>query len=275
MKGKDNGVPRRPVALISGGSSGIGLACAKVLLRRGYAVVLAARDPRRLAAAADLLGAGAGAAVTTRCLDVIDATACEEIVAEVVAAHGGLDWLITSAGIIEPGMFLDVDLSAHRREMETNYFGTLHLVRPAAAAMAARGQGRITMIASAAAFIGILGYSGYGASKFAVRALAECLRVELAPLGVAVSVAFPPDTDTPQLAREALTRPEATRLIAGDAGIWQAAAVAERIIAGAETGRFALVPSRKLALVGALHSLIAPGFRWYQQRIATRLGVRR
>ncbi|TBW39545.1 SDR family NAD(P)-dependent oxidoreductase [Siculibacillus lacustris] len=274
MQASQQGTERRPVALISGGSSGIGLACAEILVRRGYAVVVAARDPDRLAAAARL-GAIEGAAVTTRRLDVTDAAACAETVAEVVASHGGLDWLLTSAGIVEPGMFLDGDPAGPRREMETNYFGTLNLVRPAAVAMAASGGGRITMIASAAAFIGILGYSGYGASKFAVRGLGECLRVELAPKGISVSVAFPPDTDTPQLAGEALTRPEATRLIAEGTGVWAAKTVAERLIAGAEAGRFMLVPSRQLALLGALASLIAPGFRWHQGRIAAKFSARR
>lgn len=262
---------QQPVAVVSGGSSGIGLACAMELQQRGYRVVLLGRDEGRLRSAQrELLRAGATPA-DIKPLDVTDAAASQAVIAMVLARHGRIDWLITSAGIVEPGLFVDLDLAAHRAQMETNYFGTLHLVRAVVPAMRGRGEGRITLIASGAAFTGIVGYSGYSPGKFAVRALAETLFSELAPFGISVSVACPPDTDTPQLAYESSRRPVATRLIARGGGELSAGQVAKSMIEQAEAGRFVLVPSRLMALFGLFHSLYAPFFLQRQRRLLRRL----
>lgn len=263
----------QPVAVISGGSSGIGLACARQLRKRGFRVVLLGRDEARLCSAKRDLQDGAFPPGEIHSLDVVDSAACEAAVAAVLARHGRIDWLITSAGIVEPDLFMDLDLATHRAQMETNYFGTLHLVRAVAPAMQARRGGRITLVASAAAFTGIAGYSGYSPSKFAVRALAETLFSELAPFGISVSVACPPDTDTPQLAYESSRRPMATRLIAREGGKLSADRVAESMIRQAKAGRFLLVPSRLMALFGLCHSLYAPFFLRRQRRLLQRLQV--
>lgn len=258
---------RGPLAVISGGSSGIGLAIARLLAARGFRLALIARDRERLGRAqADLLAAGSPE-VVLQALDVSDAAACETALAAIGAAAGPVDWLITSAGIAEPGMFLDLAAEPHRRQMEINYFGTLNLVRPVAASMAARGEGRIVMIASAAALVGIAGYSAYAPGKFAIRGLGETLRAELAPRGVWVSVAFPPDTDTPQYAAEQAMKPEPTRRISAGGGLLSAEAVARSIIDGAEKGRFMLMPGALITLYGLIHSLYRPFLLRRQARI--------
>ena len=259
--------PHQPVAVVSGGSSGIGLECARQLCTRGYRVTILARDVVRLESARTSILASTGQTVAIRRLDVGDAQGCGQAIAEITREHGGIDWLITSAGIVEPGLFENLTLESHRRQMETNYFGTLNLVAPTARIMSGCGGGRITLIASGAAFIGIAGYSAYAPSKFAVRALGEVLRVELAPQGISVSVAFPPDTDTPQLAEEILLRPEVTRRIAEGGGRLSAQHVAERLVADAQAGHFMLTPSLRMAAFGWLHSLHAAYFRKKQERL--------
>ena len=254
-------------AIISGGSSGIGLECARILCMRGYHVTLLARDEARLDGARRSILDSTGRAVDIRSLDVVNARECEQAITEIAREAGGVDWLITSAGMVEPGLFQDIGLDSHRRQMETNYFGSLNLIAPAARIMGKHGGGRITMIASGAAFLGIAGYSAYAPSKFAVRALGEILRVELASQGISVSVAFPPDTDTPQLAAENQTRPEITRRIASGGGVLSARHVAERLIRDAEAGRFMLTPSLLLVAFGWTHSLYAPFFRNRQHRM--------
>jgi 3-dehydrosphinganine reductase len=189
-------VPAVKVAVVSGGSSGIGLACAHSLLARGYQVVLLARDMGRLQSARAELGPDFAACVELIPTDVDDASSCQAAIEAVTHRYGRIDWLITSAGIVEPGMFLDLDLAAHRAQMETNYFGTLHLIQAVVPVMRSTG-GRITLVSSGAAFLGIIGYSAYAPSKFAVRALAEILRLELEPEGITVSIAFPPDSRHP------------------------------------------------------------------------------
>lgn len=251
-------VGRAPLAVISGGSSGIGLAIACLLAEKGYRLALIARDSERLGTARNHLLAAGAPAVLLHALDVSDAAACEIALVAIGEAEGPVDWLITSAGIVEPGMFLELSAASHREQMEINYFGTLNLVRPVAAAMAARGAGRIVMIASAAAFVGIAGYSAYAPGKFAIRGLGETLRAELAPHGISVSVAFPPDTDTPQHAAEQALLPEATRRISSGGGLLSAEAVARAIVAGAEKGRFMLAPSLLMTLYGYVHSLWRP-----------------
>ncbi len=255
------------IALISGGSSGIGLSCAHWLAQRNYHVILLARDLRRLERAELNLRQAGHAAVEAHALDVCDAQACAVLIAAILRKHGRIDWLITSAGMVEPGMFLDLALASHRQQMETNFFGTLHLVQPIAAHMRNQGGGRITLIASAAAFAGVAGYSGYAPGKFAVRGLGEVLRVELAPFGIAVGVAFPPDTDTPQLAQENLLKPEATRQITAGGGVWPVDVIAARLLSQAEAGVFMIAPTRLIWAFGWLHSLYAPLFRWHQARI--------
>lgn len=244
--------PAVKVAVISGGSSGIGLACARCLLARGYLIVLLARDMDRLQGARAELGPDFAASVELIPTDVDDPASCQAAIEAVMHHYGRIDWLITSAGIVEPGMFLDLDLAAHRAQMETNYFGTLHLIQAAVPVMRPMGGGRITLVSSGAAFLGIIGYSAYAPSKFAVRALAEILRLELEPEGIAVSVAFPPDTETPQLARERQSRPLVTRLISEQGGTMTAAQVAERMISRAERGAFILAPSALIAFASAI-----------------------
>lgn len=261
-----------PVAVISGGSSGIGLAIARELAARGYRLHLIARDRGRLEAAIQALP---GAAVVPHTLDVADDVAANATIEAVMQHAGRIDWLIASAGIAEPSLFLEESFRSARRHMEVNYFGTLNLVRPVARIMKAQGGGRITLISSAIAFGGIVGYAAYAPSKFAVRGLGEVLEGELSQFGIDVSVAYPPDTDTPQLAHEAALRPEATRRLAAGGGLLSAEEVARDIVEGALKGRFVLAPGLLMRSFALFHSLIAPILRRRQRRIVAAVGKKK
>jgi len=241
-----------------------------VLLDRGYRVVLLARDTDRLLAAQRQLEPDHATFVEVMAVDVTDGKSVHDAIERVQHKWERIDWLVTSAGVVEPGLFCDLDLSMHRWQMETNYFGSLHLVQAVVPVMAARGEGRITLISSGAAFIGIAGYSSYAPSKFAVRALAEILNLELAPLGIAVSLAIPPDTDTPQFQAEHAKRPMVTRMIAQDGGVMTASDVATSLIDQAERGRFILAPSRLMSLLARFHSVYRPILMWKQRRLLRR-----
>lgn len=266
-KAIDDGMRPGP-AVITGGSSGIGLAVALRLAGRGHPVALIARRPAMLdAAAATIRAAVPQATVSTHPLDVSDAEALAAAVAAVVAAHGPIAWLVASAGIVEPGLFVDLPLEAHRRQMETNHFGTLAAVRAVLPSMRAAAAGRIVLVASGAALFGIWGQSAYAASKFAVRGLAEVLRLELGEMGISVTLALPPDTDTPQLAAERAVRPAATEAIAAGGGVRSADDVAAAILAGADRGRFLVAPGAMLGFLARFHAPIAPLLRLWQRRI--------
>ncbi|MFE0425727.1 SDR family oxidoreductase [Streptomyces sp. NPDC058953] len=200
--------------IVTGGSSGIGLALAEEFAARGAVVSLLARGEARLASAAEALRA-AGATVHTRSVDVTDSAGLSAAIDALEAEAGPCAVLVTSAGQARPGKFLELPDDVFRTMMDVDYFGTLWAVRAVAPRMVSRGRGTVVTIASAAGLIGVYGYTAYGAAKFAVRGLTEALRGELAPHGVRVACVFPPDVDTPQLAEESQWKPAETAAIAG------------------------------------------------------------
>lgn len=263
----------KPVAIITGGSSGIGLAAAHELLLRGYRVVLVARQADGLEAAAKALRGRHPIAgdVILRSLDVRDAEGCETLIRDVELEIGPVHYLLAAAGIVEPGLFIEQDIAAHRRQIDVNYLGTLNIVHPVAVAMVKRRRGHIVLVSSGAAFVGIYGYSAYAPSKFAVRGLGETLRAELAEHGISVSVAFPPDTDTPQYHAEQAAKPAVTKAISAGGGLFSAETVAARIIRRSLAGRFVVTQGAGLAALRWIHSLYAPVFLRAQARLARRM----
>ena len=191
-------------AIVTGGSSGIGLAIAKCLIAQGVSVSLLARGVERLEAAkleVDRLATGSARVEVFVC-DVRNAVACREAVNAAVAVLGPPEWAISSAGIVRPGSFLKQGLEDHEAQLQTNYLGSLYFANAVCSHMTSGKKGKLVFIASGAAFVGLYGYSIYAPSKFAVRGLAECLRVELKGHGISVTLACPGDTNTPQLAAE-------------------------------------------------------------------------
>jgi 3-dehydrosphinganine reductase len=189
-----------------------------------------------------------------------------------VAAHGPPTLVVACAGVVAPGLFGAQPIDAFRRTMEVNYLGSLHLVRAALPVMRARHGGRIVLIASGAALLGLYGYTSDAPSKFVVRGLAEALRSELAPDGVAVSVVYPPDTDTPGYRGEVRPRPEVTSRLTAGAGLFSADEVARAILRGIRRGRVAIAPGVPMQALAALHSLVGPLLhRFWFDRVVARM----
>lgn len=257
-------------ALITGGSSGIGKALGMKLAAQGYDVSLVARRKDILAAAAHDIRRHAkrpSQRVTCHAADVANRTETEHAVKAAIMELGAPDLVITSAGVSEPGYFADLPADNFERAMAVNYFGTLHAIRAALPAMRARKRGEIVLISSGAAFMGIFGYSSYGPSKFAVRGLAETLRAELRADHIAVSIAYPPDTETPMLEAELKIAPAETRAICALAKTWTADAVADAVLKGVRRGAFAITPGGTLTLMHRMPGIIIPLLRWYCDRL--------
>ena len=256
--------------LITGGSSGIGLALARQAATAGARVSIVARDPKKLAAARDEVrraGPAAPEVVTVPADVAIEA----EILAALAAAervHGPIDVLITSAGIARPGYFEETPVEVFERTMAVNYFGTLYPLKAVVPAMRRRGRGAVVLISSGAGLCGFFGYTPYSPSKFALRGLAEALRAEMKGTGVHVMIVYPPDTDTPQLVEESLTKPIETKAITASGGLWTADAIARVTLEGLAHGRFAVTPGFQLTALAWLHSIIAPVLRWHFDRVA-------
>lgn len=258
--------------LITGGSSGIGLALARQCAVAGARLSLVARDPAKLSAAARSVRVAAPHTpdVFTASADVADESSVVAAIRAAEEVHGPVDVLIASAGIARPGYFAEQPAAIHHQTMAVNYFGTLHAIKAVVPGMRARRSGSIVIMSSGAGLVGLFGYTAYAPSKFALRGLAEALRAELKPDGVSVTIVYPPDTDTPQLAEENLTKPPETRALTAAAGLWTADAVARATLKGVRRRRFSVTPGFQLTALSWFHGLFAPLLRWSFDRTAAR-----
>ncbi|MDI6696379.1 MAG: SDR family oxidoreductase [Anaerolineales bacterium] len=230
------------IVLLTGGSSGIGLALAKALAARNAVVVLAARDEQKLKRALESLPAVDNAAHRYYCVDVCDAAQVQAM-AEWLVAHVGLpDILINAAGAAHPGYVQELDLSIFRWMMEVNYFGTVHVIKSLLPGMIQRGSGTIVNFGSLASEVGVFGYTAYSGSKFALRGFSDALRMELKPLGIRVSIVLPPDTDTPQLAYENQYKPPELKYLLPELGVISAEKVAQAVVRGIEREQYHILP---------------------------------
>ena len=190
--------PRRVV--ITGGSSGLGLALARACVRRGDRVALLARDVGKLQSAAmELRNLKAGAKVVVSATDVQDPVGLAQAFERIAGELGGIDVLVNSAGILREGYFESLPLQVHREVMDINYFGTLNAIQASLPHLKQAQHPRIVNIASIAGLTGVFGYSAYCASKHALVGLSEALRYELAPQGITVQLVCPPEFDSPMV----------------------------------------------------------------------------
>ena len=182
-----------PSALVTGGSSGIGLAIARMLHEEGYALTLAARKPERLEAAAAELGATAVAA------DVQHEDDCARLVAAHVEGHGGLDVLVNSAGVGIAGTIGDTQTKHFDLQQSINLRGAFLVTREALPALR-EAKGYVVNLASIAGTIPTPGLASYGAAKAALISLTRSLAREEAETGVRVTALCPGFVDTPMAA---------------------------------------------------------------------------
>ena len=219
--------------LVTGGSQGIGLETARLLVAKGARVSLVARTADRLADAARAVGGD----THWRSADVTDAVALDAAVAELVAARGAVDLLITSAGVAHPGYFEQLPLEVFRTQMDLIYFGTLHAIRAVLPAMLERERGGLVGVSSGAALVGVFGYGAYAPAKYAVRGLMETLHAEYSHRGIYSACVFPPDTLTPGFEAENRIKPPETVAVSAGIKPKTAEAVAVALVRGIERDR--------------------------------------
>ncbi|WP_416954262.1 oxidoreductase [Nocardioides sp. T5] len=188
-----------PVALVTGGSSGIGESTARALLARGFTVYAVARRVDRMA---ELQAAG----VHTFAMDVTDDASMVAGIDRIVAEQGRIDVLVNNAGYGSYGAVEDVPIEEARRQFEVNVFGLARLVQLVTPHMRAQRSGRIINISS----IGGKFYEPFGAwyhaTKFAVEGFSDSLRMELRPFGIQVVLIEPGPirTEWNEIARDSL-----------------------------------------------------------------------
>ena len=240
--------------LVTGATSGIGYALAKLFARDGHDLVLVARSRERLEEIGKELGGPAGIAPKLIPKDLSRPRAAEEIFDELRRASIPIGVLVNCAGFGTYGPFVETDIAAEREMMELNMVALTELTGLAVRGMLGRHEGRILNVASTAAFQPGPGMAVYYATKAYVLSFSEALSNELGGTGVTVSTLCPGPTRTGFGGRARMERARVYRT-----GVMDAAAVAEAGYRGLKKGR----------------AVIIPGLRNKLMALAARLGPRR
>jgi short-subunit dehydrogenase len=251
---------RGKVALVTGGSRGLGLLIARELAKEGGRVAICARDPAELEAAHEELSRE-GAEILAVCCDLTDPDQIRHVAAETRRMLGSIDILINNAGMIQVGPAVEMELSDFENAMALHFFAPLRLTLAVLPEMRARRSGRIVNISSIGGLVAMPHLLPYVASKFALTGLSEGTRAELAEDGVLVTTVCPGLMRTGS-AIHAHLRGQAdaeqgwfgfaanTRL-----ATMSAERAARKIVAACRRGRPFLVLSLKARALLALHGL--------------------
>ena len=261
------------VVFVTGAARGIGAAAARQLAARGAKLALVGLEPDELARVA----ADCGPDAAWFEADVTDTTAVEAAVAGTVERFGGIDVVIANAGIATGGSVRTIDPAAWERVVEVNLMGSWRTVRAALPHVIER-RGYVLQVASVAAIAHAPFMSAYCASKAGVEAFADCLRTEVAPLGVDVGVAYFSWIDT-DMVRGADERPGIGTMrqkISGPMGrTYPLSDVADAVAEGvAQRSRRVLVPGwirGMLLLRGPLATLLDLGGRRQVREVEERM----
>jgi len=248
------------VVIITGASSGIGLASAKAFAAKGDCVVLAARNIEKLKSTVTVLQnrygemARLGENKVPRFLavetDVVKEEDCKNLISRTVETYGRIDVLVNNAGISMRAMFKDLDLSVIKNLMDVNFWGTVYCTKYALPYLL-EAKGSVVGVISIAGFKGLPARTGYSSSKFAIYGFLDTLRVEHLHDGLHVMI-FAPGFTASNIRFTALTADgSAQGETPRDEGkMMSAEAVAERLVKGVyqRKAQIVLTPIGKLTV---------------------------
>ncbi|VDB84632.1 unnamed protein product [Peniophora sp. CBMAI 1063] len=234
---------------VTGGSTGLGLHLALLLVKGGAHVTIVARNKDNLARALEQLE---GARISpdqilashSHSLD--SAENARKAYDAACAGHGGrpADAVFMCAGSAQPGFWVEYDEEQIRRGMDQSYFVAAYTAKIAAERMArARHPGKLVFVGSILSYFGVVGYGSYCPGKFAIRGLAEALRQELLLYDIDVHMYFPATIDTPHLAVENQTKPAITLKIEESDPIARPEDCAMGLLRGVQRGDFNITDS--------------------------------
>lgn len=230
---------------ITGGSKGIGLETAKLIAKMGGNLCLVARNEENLKNAHQ------------RCLEsrvsqeqFVDFFACDTtyeqkfkpLMEEEIKKRGVPDYLISAVGMARPGYVQDFTTEDFRKIIEVNFFGQLIPMLTVLPYFRERKRGYYANITSLLMVMGLIGYTTYTPSKFALRGLIESMRHELKPDGIKFSMLLPPDTKTPGFDEENHTKPYECIEISKSGGLMTAEEVAVKFVKGILKEKYMICP---------------------------------
>jgi NAD(P)-dependent dehydrogenase (short-subunit alcohol dehydrogenase family) len=236
--------------IVSGASTGIGAATVTMLAHSGFVAFAGVRSQ----ADADHLHA-IDANIRPVMLDVTEETSIRSAIREVATSGTPLTGVVSNAGVALGGPLERFPVDQLRRQFEVNVFGALALVQAALPHLPAPG-GRVVFVGSIAGRLAMPYLGPYSASKFALRAFADALRVELAPAGIAVSLIEPGSVSTPIWRKGRESRDRIAAMLGADARPHYYRAL-ERIVQATETQERVGIPADRVAQA-ILHALTAP-----------------
>lgn len=267
-------------AVITGGSSGIGLAVAKELVQSGVDVLLIARDKGRLEQAAESLKSaksqkegrlgvlgktGGHPRVSTLSLDVGNPEEVKNKLRKAVEEFGEPDFLLNCAGEAFPDYFDRIQDTLFEQTINVHLKGTWYVTKTLLPYLK-KNRGTIVNVSSLAGLVGVYGYTAYSAAKAGIIGFSEALRSELAMEGVRVAVLCPPDTDTPGFERENRTKPVETKAISKSAGVLKPEKVAQELFRGLSKGKFLIVPGTEARLTAWIARHLPLVVQWIMDR---------
>lgn len=180
-------------------------------------ITIAARSPKPLEEAVKELKSTLKTSKTVinkvEC-DVTSTESCKEMVKKLEDDMMAIDCVFCCAGASTPGFFSEQEPAIFEKEMKLNYQGTINTIHPIIKGMIRDNRkGSIVFVCSTVALVGMVGYSAYAPTKWAIRGLAECLRQELHPYNISVHIYYVATIDSPGFAKEQLIKPAITKAI--------------------------------------------------------------
>jgi 3-dehydrosphinganine reductase len=232
-------------AVLTGASTGIGKATAKEIVQLGGSVCIIARRVEVLKEAVKEIEA-----VKTRADQYVEMISCDTtdmeklkpLIDDFIKKKGVPDYLINCVGYAMPRYAQDHSLEEFRTQMDTNYYGQLVPILIILPYFMEAKKGYIANVSSMAGYLGLIGYTAYTPTKFAIVGLTEALRHELKPYNIQFSILYPPDTETPAFEKENKTKPEECKIISERGGLLKPEEVAEPFIEGILKNRFEILP---------------------------------
>jgi len=258
------------VAIVTGGSSGLGLAISKALVHHGARVIIAARDPQRLQSAAAALASGPGR-VETIASDVTRDHDVRQLIERCLTAHGRLNALFHCVGVSDRGEAMTTTLERYQQLWELNFFTAVRCAQMSSGLLA-QSRGHLVFIGSLASKIAARYLGAYPTSKFPLAALAQQLRLEMGPKGLHVLLTCPGPIARDDAGRrydqQAADLPESARKPGGGVklkGI-DPAKLAERILSACRTRKRELIVPGRARLLCAIGQLSPALGDWLVRR---------
>jgi len=230
--------------IICGGSKGIGRETSKLFVNLGANVLIIARNMDALEETKSECLQQPGLSdqeIEIKSCDCTNFEKLQPILENYIAKKGTPDFLINVVGYAYSQYIEKISLSDFKKNFETNYYGQLIPTLIVLPHMIKDKKGQIAFVSSVLGYLGFMGFASYSPSKFALVGLAECLRNELSPFNIKISVLYPSDTDTPGLEMENSTKPQECAALSGTAKLHQPDTVAKFFVKGVLKKKFAIL----------------------------------